>query len=54
MSYAIDFRCKVIFTLEDEGFSILETAKQFRIGSASVYCPRCHSDEIYRHGLRAC
>ncbi|OZI15146.1 hypothetical protein CE195_03805 [Sodalis-like symbiont of Philaenus spumarius] len=20
----------------------------------SVHCPRCHSDEIYRHGLRAC
>ncbi|OZI14720.1 hypothetical protein CE195_06720 [Sodalis-like symbiont of Philaenus spumarius] len=19
-----------------------------------VHCPRCHSDEIYRHGLRAC
>ncbi|OZI14789.1 hypothetical protein CE195_06295 [Sodalis-like symbiont of Philaenus spumarius] len=20
----------------------------------SVHCPRYHSDEIYRHGLRAC
>ncbi|OZI15260.1 hypothetical protein CE195_02835 [Sodalis-like symbiont of Philaenus spumarius] len=20
----------------------------------SVHCPRCHSDEIYRHGLRPC
>ncbi|OZI15275.1 hypothetical protein CE195_02670 [Sodalis-like symbiont of Philaenus spumarius] len=20
----------------------------------SVHCPRCHSDAIYRHGLRAC
>ncbi|OZI14928.1 hypothetical protein CE195_05235 [Sodalis-like symbiont of Philaenus spumarius] len=22
--------------------------------TVSVHCPRCHSDEIYRHGLRAC
>ncbi|CAA2929187.1 IS630 transposase-related protein [Arsenophonus endosymbiont of Bemisia tabaci] len=35
MSYSIDFRCKVIFTMEEE-LSIRETAKQFRIGSASV------------------
>ncbi|CAA2930478.1 HTH-type transcriptional regulator ArgP [Arsenophonus endosymbiont of Bemisia tabaci Q2] len=35
MSYSIDFRSKVIFTIE-EGLSIRETAKQFRIGSASV------------------
>ncbi|OZI14157.1 hypothetical protein CE195_10585 [Sodalis-like symbiont of Philaenus spumarius] len=20
----------------------------------SVHCPRCHSDAIYQHGLRAC
>ncbi|OZI14329.1 hypothetical protein CE195_09410 [Sodalis-like symbiont of Philaenus spumarius] len=20
----------------------------------SVHCPRCHSDEMYRHGLRPC
>ncbi|WP_181995008.1 IS630 transposase-related protein [Arsenophonus endosymbiont of Bemisia tabaci] len=36
MSYLIDFKRKVIFTMEEEGFSIRETAKQFRIGSASV------------------
>ncbi|WP_202880392.1 IS630 transposase-related protein [Arsenophonus endosymbiont of Bemisia tabaci] len=36
MSYSIDFRGKVIFTIEEEGLSIRETAKQFRIGSASV------------------
>ncbi|WP_181995182.1 IS630 transposase-related protein [Arsenophonus endosymbiont of Bemisia tabaci] len=36
MSYSIDFRRKVIFTMEEEGLSIRETAKQFRIGSASV------------------
>ncbi|WP_181994788.1 IS630 transposase-related protein [Arsenophonus endosymbiont of Bemisia tabaci] len=36
MSYSIDFRRKVIFTMEEEGLSIQETAKQFRIGSASV------------------
>ncbi|OZI14722.1 hypothetical protein CE195_06760 [Sodalis-like symbiont of Philaenus spumarius] len=22
--------------------------------TVSVHCPRCHSDEIYRHGLMAC
>ncbi|OZI15591.1 hypothetical protein CE195_00495 [Sodalis-like symbiont of Philaenus spumarius] len=22
--------------------------------TVSVHCPRCHSDEIYRHGLKAC
>ncbi|OZI14905.1 hypothetical protein CE195_05435 [Sodalis-like symbiont of Philaenus spumarius] len=22
--------------------------------TVSVRCPRCHSDEIYRHGLRSC
>ncbi|OZI14903.1 hypothetical protein CE195_05420 [Sodalis-like symbiont of Philaenus spumarius] len=22
--------------------------------TVSVHCPRCHSDEIYRHGFRAC
>ncbi|OZI15168.1 hypothetical protein CE195_03635 [Sodalis-like symbiont of Philaenus spumarius] len=22
--------------------------------TVSVHCPRRHSDEIYRHGLRAC
>ncbi|CAA2930551.1 IS630 transposase-related protein [Arsenophonus endosymbiont of Bemisia tabaci] len=27
MSYSIDFRCKVIFTMEEEGLSIRETAK---------------------------
>ncbi|WP_255487464.1 transposase [Arsenophonus endosymbiont of Bemisia tabaci] len=32
----MDFRRKVIFTMEEEGLSIRETAKQFRIGSASV------------------
>ncbi|OZI14817.1 hypothetical protein CE195_06085 [Sodalis-like symbiont of Philaenus spumarius] len=21
--------------------------------TVSVHCPRCHADEIYRHGLRA-
>ncbi|OZI14714.1 hypothetical protein CE195_06795 [Sodalis-like symbiont of Philaenus spumarius] len=21
--------------------------------TVSVHCPRCHSDEIYRHGLRS-
>ncbi|CAA2930198.1 IS630 transposase-related protein [Arsenophonus endosymbiont of Bemisia tabaci] len=36
MSYSIDFRRKVIFTMEEEGLSIRETAKQFRIDSASV------------------
>ncbi|WP_238334463.1 IS630 transposase-related protein, partial [Arsenophonus endosymbiont of Bemisia tabaci] len=36
MSYSIDFRRKVIFTMEEEELSIRETAKQFRIGSASV------------------
>ncbi|WP_338078271.1 IS630 transposase-related protein [Arsenophonus endosymbiont of Bemisia tabaci] len=36
ISYSIDFRRKVIFTMEEEGLSIRETAKQFRIGSASV------------------
>ncbi|WP_238334405.1 IS630 transposase-related protein [Arsenophonus endosymbiont of Bemisia tabaci] len=36
MSYSIDFRSKVIFTMEEKGLSIRETAKQFRIGSASV------------------
>ncbi|CAA2930684.1 hypothetical protein ARSQ2_01820 [Arsenophonus endosymbiont of Bemisia tabaci Q2] len=36
MSYSIDFRGKVIFTMEEEGLIIRETAKQFRIGSASV------------------
>ncbi|CAA2930001.1 IS630 transposase-related protein [Arsenophonus endosymbiont of Bemisia tabaci] len=36
MSYSIDFRSKMIFTMEAEGLSIRETAKQFRIGSASV------------------
>ncbi|WP_181994419.1 IS630 transposase-related protein [Arsenophonus endosymbiont of Bemisia tabaci] len=36
MSYSIDFRGKVIFTMEEEGLSIPETAKQFWIGSASL------------------
>ncbi|MGG2140952.1 IS630 transposase-related protein [Symbiopectobacterium sp. RP] len=36
MSYSIDFRGKVISTREEEGLSIRETAKQFRIGPASV------------------
>ncbi|WP_420837780.1 IS630 transposase-related protein, partial [Arsenophonus endosymbiont of Bemisia tabaci] len=36
MSYSIDFRRKVIFMMEEEGWSIRETTKQFRIGSASV------------------
>ncbi|CAA2929579.1 DNA repair protein RadA [Arsenophonus endosymbiont of Bemisia tabaci Q2] len=36
MSYSIDFRRKVIFTMEEERLIIRETAKQFRIGSASV------------------
>ncbi|MGG2140778.1 IS630 transposase-related protein [Symbiopectobacterium sp. RP] len=36
MSYSIDFRRKVISTREEEGSSIRETAKQFRIGPASV------------------
>ncbi|CAA2929479.1 IS630 transposase-related protein [Arsenophonus endosymbiont of Bemisia tabaci] len=36
MSYSIDFRRKVIFTIEEEGLSIRETAKQFRIFCASV------------------
>ncbi|OZI13878.1 hypothetical protein CE195_04740 [Sodalis-like symbiont of Philaenus spumarius] len=36
MSYSIDFRRKVISTLEDDGLSIRETAKQFRIFPASV------------------
>ncbi|WP_202880412.1 IS630 transposase-related protein, partial [Arsenophonus endosymbiont of Bemisia tabaci] len=36
MSNSIDFRRKVIFTMEEEGLSIRETKKQFRIGSASV------------------
>ncbi|MGG2140037.1 IS630 transposase-related protein [Symbiopectobacterium sp. RP] len=36
MSYSIDFRRKVISTREEEGLSIRETAKQFRIGPASV------------------
>ncbi|OZI15414.1 hypothetical protein CE195_01670 [Sodalis-like symbiont of Philaenus spumarius] len=22
--------------------------------TVSVHCPLCHSDEIYRHGLRVC
>ncbi|OZI14663.1 hypothetical protein CE195_07165 [Sodalis-like symbiont of Philaenus spumarius] len=26
----------------------------FRVVIVSVHCPRCHLDEIYRHGLRAC
>ncbi|OZI14059.1 hypothetical protein CE195_11245 [Sodalis-like symbiont of Philaenus spumarius] len=25
----------------------------FHVITVSVHCPRCHSDEIYRHGLRA-
>ncbi|MGG2142268.1 IS630 family transposase [Symbiopectobacterium sp. RP] len=36
MNYSIDFRRKVISTREEEGLSIRETAKQFRIGPASV------------------
>ncbi|MGG2143827.1 IS630 transposase-related protein [Symbiopectobacterium sp. RP] len=36
MNYSIDFRGKVISTREEEGLSIRETAKQFRIGPASV------------------
>ncbi|CAA2931305.1 hypothetical protein ARSQ2_02458 [Arsenophonus endosymbiont of Bemisia tabaci Q2] len=36
MSYSIDFRSKVIFTMEEEGLSIRETAKQFWIGFASL------------------
>ncbi|WP_181995025.1 IS630 transposase-related protein [Arsenophonus endosymbiont of Bemisia tabaci] len=36
MSYSIDFRRKVIFTMEEEGLNIRETAKQFWIGAASV------------------
>ncbi|CAA2930635.1 hypothetical protein ARSQ2_01768 [Arsenophonus endosymbiont of Bemisia tabaci Q2] len=36
MSYSIDFKRKVIFTMEEEGLSIRETAKQFRIGCVSV------------------
>ncbi|MGG2141367.1 IS630 transposase-related protein [Symbiopectobacterium sp. RP] len=36
MSYSIDFRRKVISTREEERLSIRETAKQFRIGPASV------------------
>ncbi|OZI14597.1 hypothetical protein CE195_07600 [Sodalis-like symbiont of Philaenus spumarius] len=36
MSYSMDFRRKVRSTLEDQGLSIRETAKQFRIGLASV------------------
>ncbi|WP_440863645.1 IS630 transposase-related protein [Symbiopectobacterium purcellii] len=36
MSYSIDFRRKVVSTRKNEGLSIRETAKQFRIGPASV------------------
>ncbi|MGG2143547.1 IS630 transposase-related protein [Symbiopectobacterium sp. RP] len=36
MNYSIDFRRKVISTREEEELSIRETAKQFRIGPASV------------------
>ncbi|MGG2140114.1 IS630 family transposase [Symbiopectobacterium sp. RP] len=36
MSYSIDFRGKVISTRKEEGLNIRETAKQFRIGPASV------------------
>ncbi|CAA2930088.1 IS630 transposase-related protein [Arsenophonus endosymbiont of Bemisia tabaci] len=36
MSYSINFRRKVICTMEEEGLSIRETVKQFRIGSASL------------------
>ncbi|CAA2930348.1 hypothetical protein ARSQ2_01473 [Arsenophonus endosymbiont of Bemisia tabaci Q2] len=36
MSYSIDFRRKVIFMMEEERLSIRETAKQFRIGCASI------------------
>lgn len=36
MSYSINFRRKVISIREEEGLSIRETAKQFRIGPASV------------------
>ncbi|MGG2140714.1 IS630 transposase-related protein [Symbiopectobacterium sp. RP] len=36
MSYLIDFRRKVVSTREEEGLSIRETAKQFRIAPASV------------------
>ncbi|WP_440864020.1 IS630 transposase-related protein [Symbiopectobacterium purcellii] len=36
MSYSIDFRRKVISTRKNEGLSIRETAKHFRIGPASV------------------
>ncbi|WP_255487264.1 transposase [Arsenophonus endosymbiont of Bemisia tabaci] len=32
----MDFRSKVIFTMEEEGLSISETEKKFRIGSAFV------------------
>ncbi|WP_420837720.1 IS630 transposase-related protein [Arsenophonus endosymbiont of Bemisia tabaci] len=36
ISYSINFRRKVIFTMEEEGLNIRETTKQFRIGSESV------------------
>ncbi|OZI15645.1 hypothetical protein CE195_00160 [Sodalis-like symbiont of Philaenus spumarius] len=26
----------------------------FHVITVSGHCPRCHSDEIYRHGLRLC
>ncbi|OZI15427.1 hypothetical protein CE195_01605 [Sodalis-like symbiont of Philaenus spumarius] len=25
----------------------------FHVITVSVHCPRCHAEEIYRHGLRA-
>lgn len=36
MSYSIDFRRKVISVRKAEGLTIRETAKQFRIGKASL------------------
>ncbi|WP_162505672.1 IS630 transposase-related protein [Candidatus Arsenophonus triatominarum] len=36
MSYTIDFRRKVISVRKAEGLTIRETAKQFRIGKASL------------------
>ncbi|OZI14851.1 hypothetical protein CE195_05790 [Sodalis-like symbiont of Philaenus spumarius] len=37
-----------------EAIETYQSISGFHVITVSVHCPRCHSDEIYRHSLRAC